>query len=109
MPDIATQAGELTQQTIQAAQPVLASAHGVLQQAYALVQDLTPLLLVLLILLLVHNQRRLGVLMRRQEHQTRTLVKLLNLHPDSEHQKYLRLAEERAQERERRTAPNPFD
>lgn len=82
--------------------PALDATREVLAAAYAVLQELTPLLVLLLCLLLVRWERRIRAMARRQEHQTRTLVKLLNLHPDSDYQQYVRLAERRARERERR-------
>ena len=109
MTDISQMLNELTLY-FQSAQPALDTARAVLHNGYALVQDLTPLFLLLLFLLLMRWDRRIKELTRRQEQQTRTLVKLLNLHPDSDHQKYLRVAEQRARERERRAAKSqaPF-
>lgn len=99
MADIMTIATDL-HSLWQQARPNVEAVHLVLQHAYAIVQDLTPLLILLMFLLLLRCERRMKDITRRQEQQTRTLLKLLNLHPDSDYQQYIRLAEQRARERD---------
>jgi len=89
------------------AKPYVDSVLLVLSQGYGIIQDLMPLFVLLLFLMMLRWNRQFRDLVRRQEQQTRVLVKLLNLHPDGDYQKFLRTVEQRAEEREERRSRHP--
>ncbi|BBD07282.1 hypothetical protein [Desulfovibrio ferrophilus] len=98
---------EATSTAMDAARPYIDSVMLILSNGYSIIQDLMPLFVLLLFLMMLRWNRQFRELSRRQEQQTRVLVKLLNLHPDSDYQKFLRIAEQRADEREARRQKHP--
>lgn len=105
--DKSAEAVKATDSAIDAARPYLDDMLTVLGHGYGIVQDLMPLIVLLLFLLMLRTNRQIRDIARRQEQQTRVLVKLLNLHPDSDYQQFLRVAEQRAEEREERRSKHP--
>lgn len=105
--DHGTEALKATGPALDAARPYLDNVLIVLEHGYGIVQDLMPLIVLLLFLLMLRTNRQIRDIARRQEQQTRVLVKLLNLHPDSDYQQFLRVAEKRAEERAERRDKHP--
>lgn len=97
---LAQQAGA----TLTAAMPAIQAATNVIQHGYQVILDLMPLITLLMFLIIVRWNRQMQAIIKKQEQQNRTLIKLLNLHPDSEYQQYLRKVEGRTKEREFREA-----
>jgi len=103
----ASEAIKATGSAVDAARPYFADFGSVVGLVYGVVQDLMPLFVLLLFLMMLRAHRQFRDIARRQEQQTRVLVKLLNLHPDSDYQQFLRVAEQRAEQRAKRRQDHP--